>query len=89
MGSVDPWSLDYYDENKIPIIGTSDIRLYCVVDDESIYSLDCCFISQLFNGNEEVDVSWEEFEDILESKGKFIKNKSDIEKDAEYWKKWK
>jgi hypothetical protein len=43
----------------------------------------------LFNGNEEVDVSWEEFEDILESKGKFIKNKSDIGKDAEYWKKWK
>ena len=87
MGSVDPWSLDHYHENDIPIIGTSDIKLYCRVD-SSIYRFDVSAQHKLFNGKSEIDVDWDFFSEILND-CKFVKRIEEIGNDDDYWKKWK
>ena len=38
-GSIDPWSLDYADENGISLMITSDMAEFALVDGEDIYQI--------------------------------------------------
>ena len=38
-GSIDPWSLDYADENKIPLMITSDMADFVLIDGDILYKL--------------------------------------------------
>lgn len=57
-GSIDPWSLDYAHENKISLMGTSDMAEFILVDGEQIYKLSSW---GLFHSLEKLK-TWEEIE---------------------------
>lgn len=39
-GSIDPWSSKWADENSLPIMCTSDLAKFILIDGEEIYRLD-------------------------------------------------
>lgn len=80
-GSIDPWTMDYAAEHKIPLFGTDDIEDFVKVDNLWIYKLAYCCAEKFIElySNEKMQ-TWEEVQDWLNNNCKLIKNVNDIEK---------
>lgn len=80
-GSIDPWTMDYAAEHKIPLFGTADIKDFVKVDNLWIYKIIHGFTAGFYKkySNEELK-TWEEVQDWLNNNCKLIGNVNDIEK---------
>lgn len=80
-GSIDPWTMDYAAEHKIPLFGTADIKDFVKVDNLWIYKLAYCRTEKFIElySNEKMQ-TWEEVQDWLNNNCKLIGNVNDIEK---------
>ena len=78
-GSIDPWTYEYYRNNGIMLVGSSDVKEFVRLDNHYIYKLNLSSSSEFCQKYEKEEFkTFEEVKDWLSNNAKLIKTMDQI-----------